>query len=386
MVTARCSARCGRGVRFAAAAAAALLLVAAAPRHAEAQLRVRDFVITLGGSVEDYSGNLSSVTVPVVDSANDVTSAVGETAVRAQIVLMEGAERSLELSVDGGLRQAAAVGFVSRDYAPREWVGTTELRFRQALGNWGSLGLGVTGRGRSVTDRTPMPLFLQPGYAIGSGSVNLVTRSIQGVTVDAEVQIERANYLAAEFLPQLDLLDRRGKGFELGARWGSAPSNLRVFGGMWWSEYEHQASYAPDDPFRRDRTVRAGADWSYFGATVVQIGVEGALNRSNSNRPEYDAVAVRALVSVPLPSSTTLNAFAVLTGKSYVHDTDFARLVPGEEADNASQVYVQLVKPVAANLDGAVRVAWTRAETDIGSQYYRRFGLSVELNYRPFAY
>ena len=58
-------------------------------------------------------------------------------------------------------------------------------------------------------------------------------------------------------------------------------------------------------------------------------------------------------------------------------------LVPGEEADNASIAYVQVGRPMAVNLDGAIRVGWTRAETDIGNAYYQRFGLSVRMNYRP---
>lgn len=369
-----------------AAMAAGVMALLGTPANGGAQVRLQDLVFTLGGSVEDYSGNLSAVTVPLVDSTEHASSAVGEMAVRGQLLLLESAGRSLQLDFDGGFRQAAAMGFQFRDYAPREWVGTTEVRYRQTLGTWASLGLTASARGRAVRDRTPMPLFLQPGYAIGLGSVSLVTRSLEGMSLDVKVEMESANYVAEAFLPQLDLLDRRGKGFEFGARWGSAPASLRVFGGVWWSEYEHQASFVADDPFRRDRTVRAGAVWRYFGSVVVQVGVEGALNRSNSNRPEYDALAVRALVSVPLPGATTVHAFAVLTGKSYLHETDFARLVPGEEADNASLAYLQLVKPLAVNLDGNVRLAWTRAEGDFGNEYYRRIGLSVGFNYRPFAF
>ena len=107
------------------------------------------------------------------------------------------------------------------------------------------------------------------------------------------------------------------------------------------------------------------------------------MNRSNSNRSEYDALSASVLVSTPLPARATLNVYALLTGKTYVHETAFARLVPGEEADNASIAYVQVGRPMAVNLDGAIRVGWTRAETDIGNAYYQRFGLSVRMNYRP---
>jgi hypothetical protein len=59
------------------------------------------------------------------------------------------------------------------------------------------------------------------------------------------------------------------------------------------------------------------------------------------------------------------------------------RLVPGEEADNASLLYIDLTRPLAPNLTASVRFGWTRAETDIGDSYYRRSGLSFFLNYRP---
>jgi len=38
---------------------------------------------------------------------------------------------------------------------------------------------------------------------------------------------------------------------------------------------------------------------------------------------------------------------------------------------------------LAPNLDGVLRFGWTRAETDIGDQYYQRYGVSVLFNFRP---
>jgi len=182
----------------------------------------------------------------------------------------------------------------------------------------------------------------------------------------------------------VDLLDRSAVGLVAGARWGSNRSSVRFFGGLRWSEYKRLSSNDPTDPFRRDRTVRTGIDWTHLGESVfAQIGLEGTINRSNGNRPEYDALSASALVTTPLPKQLTLNLFVLLTGKSYVHEIDFARLVPGEEADNASIAYVEVGRPIAPNLNGAVRVGWTRAEIDIGNAYYERVGISIRLNYRP---
>jgi hypothetical protein len=226
-----------------------------------------------------------------------------------------------------------------------------------------------------------MPLFLQPGYGVRQGELTLVTRSIDGVSLDAAVDVESADYTPG-ILAQLDLLDRRSSGVEVGVRWGTA-STMRFYSGMRWTEYPNQASGEPSDPFRRDRTVRTGLEWTYAGGVFAQVGLDGTLNRSNSQRPEYDALSARLLLTVPLPAELSASLFAVLTGKSYVVDPTYQQLVPGEEADNASIAYLQLNRPLAPNLDGAIRFGWTRAETDIGSTYYQRFGGSIQFNYRP---
>ena len=349
---------------------------------AAGQVTWRDLVLTMGGSIEDYRGNLSTVTNPVVDGTDNATAAVGEFAARGALALLQNTRRDLELSFDAGMRQAAATGFALRDYAPREWVGMGSLRYQETVGGFGRLIAQVGYRGRTVHDRPPPPLFMQPGYSVGTGSVGFVTRAMDGVSVDLTIDGETADYRALDFVQQLDLLDRRAAGVTAGARWGMA-STLRVFGGIRWSEYPHQGSFVPEDPFRRDRRINAGVEWTYAGALFAQLGLEGTLNRSNSDRPEYDALSVQALFNAPLPWRMSVNLRAVITGKSYVRETEFARLVPGEEADNASLAYLQLTRPLAVNLDGAVRFGWTRAETDIGSAYYRRFGGSIHFNYRP---
>lgn len=353
------------------------------PQNVAGQLRWSDLVITMGGSAERYTGNFSAVTVAVIDSTDHATAAGGEFGVRGGLILMEGERRGLTLELDGGVRQAAAMGFTLRDYAPREWVGSSALQFVQTLGSWatGYLRGGVDAR--AVRDRPPMPLFMQPGYTTLSGDATLVTRTLDGVAFDLIADIESADYHALRFVPQLDLLDRRAAGLELGARWGGQPSTIRFFGGVRWSQYEHQGSFDVDDPFRRDRTVRVGLGWTHMGRVIAQVGLDGTLNRSNSNRPEYDAISVSASLTTPLPGQLTLNLLGLLTAKSYVNESSFARLVPGEEADNASIAYAELVRPIRANLDGGIRLGWTRAETDIGDAYYQRFGLSFLFNYRP---
>ena len=116
---------------------------------------------------------------------------------------------------------------------------------------------------------------------------------------------------------------------------------------------------------------------------TVQLGVDGTINRSNSRRPEYDALSMRTLVSVPLPFEVGATVLGVLTTKSYVNQTDFKVLVPGEEADNASVLYLDLARGLGPGIDTSVRVGWTRAEAGVGDAYFQRFGVSMLLRYRP---
>jgi hypothetical protein len=360
-------------------------LVGAAP--AAGQI-VRDLVVTGGLAGESYSGNLSAVTLPVVDSINDAAAAVGQFSTRLELELLPGRERSLlDITIDAGLRQFAATGFKVRDYAPREWVGSVDANYSRALQGWGSMILTAGFRGRKVEDRPPMPLFLQPGYNQWTGGGTVRYQVGGGLSLDLGVSGQIENYEAIDPVPQLDLLDRRGTAAEVGLNWLTGHNwRLRFFAEYERSRYPQQGSFVPDDPdpFRRDETGRLGGTWTYLGdALLIDVGLEGTRNRSSSRRPEYDAVAFRAQVTYPLPWSIIADAVVVVTDKSYLFETEFVRLVPGEEADNASQAYLTLSRPLAINLDAALQLGWTRAETDVGEQYYERYGMTVLFRYRP---
>ena len=76
----------------------------------------------------------------------------------------------------------------------------------------------------------------------------------------------------------------------------------------------------------------------------------------------------------------------VLTTKSYVSQSDFKVLVPGEEADNASILYLDLARALGQGIDSSLRLELTHAEADVGNAYFRRFGVSMLLKYRPGAF
>ncbi|RMH19679.1 MAG: hypothetical protein D6701_04685 [Gemmatimonadetes bacterium] len=377
----------GAGVLRAGLLAALGLLfqAAGAPGSVHAQtVRLEDLVLTGGVSGEGYSGNLPAVTIPVVDSTQNASAAVGEFAGRVRLLFFPASTRqALRVTADVGMRQFAAMGFKLRDYAPREWVGLLDARYTRALGADVRLTLNTAFRGRSVEDRPPMPLFLQPGFNQYSGGVRVDVAAAHDVVFDLTLRGERADYRAIELVPQLDLLDRRTLGVEGGVRFNSG---WRLYGGFDRSTYPQQGSFDERDPFRRDHTLRTGLSWNYTSESLfADVGLEGAFNRSNSRRPEYDAVSFSGTVSVPLPWwSLAATASLEITGKNYLFETEFARLVPGEEADNASIAHLTLARPIAPNLDAALRFGWTRAETDIGDSYFQRYGVTFLLNYRPF--
>lgn len=353
------------------------------PQPVHGQIRWQDLVLTGGTAVESYRGNLPAVTISAVDSTEEASAVVGELGARGRLDFFNLQERALTLRFDAGIRQFMAGGFKVRDYASREWVAQTELSFREALSGVGDLWIEAGAGARRVDDRPPMPLFLQPGYATGDGRVRLQFLPKHGLFFDVQAMGEVAEYGTTSVAPQLDLLDRRAVGLEGGVTWGP-DWRLRVYTGLKVTEYPNQGTFDPEDPFRRDLTWSLGGNWTYTSRLFVQLGAEGTLNRSNSSRPEYDALSLRALVSAPVGGNLSLSFFANLTEKWYKSRTAFARLVPGEEADNASVVYLELSRPIMVNLDGAVRFGWNRAETDIGNAYFERYGATFLLRYRPW--
>ena len=137
---------------------------------------------------------------------------------------------------------------------------------------------------------------------------------MNGVRYDAQIVGDLADYTSTELTPQLALLDRKGLGVELGATWGS-DWTIRGYTGFRASEYRNQGTFDPSDPLRRDKTLHLGATWTFRSSFLAQVGVEGALNRSNSSRPEYNALRFRAFVTVPMPQDISISLLADLTAR-----------------------------------------------------------------------
>lgn len=361
-----------------------LLATLLVPVGVEGQFGWRDLVVTGGMSGEGYQGNLPSAGVVVTDSTETAAALVGELGVRGDGFWRRNGSTRAMLAVDGGFRQFAARGFEQRDYAPREWVGEAELTLFQPLGGVALLSVQGGTRARSVQDRTPMPLYLQPGYLGVHGGVRLQTSPARWDRIELAVLAERLDFTAPEFAPQIRLLDRESMTLRLAAAHPlGAAQQLEAFVAMDLAAYREQVTFNPDDPWRRDRTTRGRVGWSYQGSVLARAGVEGRVNRSNSRRPEYGSVTLDGQLSTVIPGDAVATFYLVLTAKRYRERIPFARLLPGEEANSASTAYISLSRELARNLDGAVRLGWTRAETETGGDYFQRFGATFLFTYRP---
>ena len=356
-------------------------LAAAAPL--EGQFGLDELVITGAVSAEGYRGNLPAVGVPLRDSTDFAAAAIGEVTVLADASYGQERGGVFRLVFDGGLRHFSARGFELRDYSPREWVGTLDGTYSRNLASWLGIVARLQLRGRQIDDRPPMPLFLQPGFRAGRVATGFTVRGPRGVIYDLEVAADQSDFLTPEFAPQIRLLNRDIYRAEAGATLNGGSSLLRVFVAGERSGYPKQLTFDPLDPRRLDATVHAGAFWTYQGAYILQMGLEARANRSNSDRPEYDAITLSGLLSASLPRGIAFSAYGAVTAKQYLHATDLARLLPGDEANSASLAYVSLTRSLASNLDGTFRVGWSRAETEIGGAYYQRFGSSFLLHFRP---
>lgn len=356
----------------------------AAPAVGNAQIRLIDFVITEGASLEGYLGNFSALTVPQIDSTERAVAGVGELTVRGILRLMGRANQSLDVSFDGGIRQFATGGFLLRNYAPREHSGGVATTYQRRIVG-GSLTAIANARLRSITDRPPLPLYLSPGYDRYTAGVSY----LHGGYLDVGLEGEIADYAAPKVLPALDLLDRSSLVVKTGVRKirrsGAGVDNddysvLRLFSSYSYHSYPQQGQGSP----RIDHAVGAGASFvGRWERLSLDLTLEGTRSRSTSRRVEYNAVRLNGRADWILGGSTQVGLLGTLARKRFTQPGQDA-LVPGEEADNASVLYAELTRHLGDRVSGAFRFGWQKVETNISGAYYTRFGGSFFLRVRPW--
>ena len=363
----------------------AVCVYVATPAEGTGQIRLRDFVITEGASLEGYLGNFSAITVPQIDSTERAVAGVGEFRVRGILGLMARENQSVDVAFDGGIRQFATGGFQLRNYAPREHSGSLETTYQRRIRRVGSLTANAGARLRSISDRPPMPLYLAPGYDRYTAGMSYLHRGIFDLGVVGEV----ADYAAPKVLPALDLLDRSSVVVTAGVRkiyrspaeldrddyWG-----LRAFSSYSYHSYPQQGQGSP----RIDHAVGAGATFEgRWERLSLEFTLEGTRSRSTSRRVEYNAARLNGQADWILGQSTQVGLRGTLARKRFIQPGQDA-LVPGEEADNASILYAELTRHLGDRVSGAFRFGWQKVETNISGAYYTRFGGSFFLRVRPW--
>ncbi len=343
----------------------------------EAQLGVSGS-LAARAALEQYEGDFSPVTVPLVDSAESVVAGASEWVFLLRRDFAD-ATRRVRITTEGAFRQFTTAGFLQGNYAPREYGFSVQSEYTELV-EAGTLTLNARVDTRGVADLTPMPLYLAPGfvgYSLDAG----FSRPVSGDTnVDAHIRFDERNYAGPSVLPTLDYLDRRS--FELqvgGLRWfRGAPdtgdvTTVRVFAAYQRNSYHLQGH-------RRDHALRVGGEWSVdrweTRGLRFTLNASGVINRSNSSRVEYNATRIEARVQ-QRTGRYLLQLNGIWSGKSYVSPQEF--LVPGEEADNAAILDGEITRFLGAGISASLGGSWTRAETNISGDYYRRvrayFGL-----------
>lgn len=358
------------------------------PAPAAGQGLVRDFVISGGLAGEAWRGDFTALAVPQIDSTERAVAWVGEWSANGVFNLFKREHSGLDATLDAGFRQFATGGFQLRNYAPREHNGLLETKYWHDLGGGrhGRLIGAATARIRAIADRPPMPLYLFPGYetyrlTAGYG------RSVRDLEVDITVTGESADFVAPSLLRNLDLLDRNSMIVEAGGGRkkylgtdSEDYSRLRFFGAYRYHSYPKQGPPAP----RVDHAVGLGGAYELqmerFGLTVT---LDVTRSRSSSSRVEYNAGRLDAEMQWGLSEEMGLIVSGALARKRYI-DPGQDALVPGEEADNETNLYAEITRSLGLGVDGAFRLGWQKVETNFTGAYYTRFGGGVFLRARPW--
>ena len=358
--------------------ALAVLVFGGGTGKLEAQLGIGGY-LTGRAALEQYRGDFSAVTVPIVDSTESVIAVASEWEFELRRFFAHSTRR-IDVTIDGTLRQFATAGFLQRNYAPRTQSFSLQTLYTERL-EAGTFTFDAQLDTRGIADLPPMPQYLPPGYlayALDGG----FSRAVSSTTgVDAHIRFEEKDYAGPSVLPELDYLDLRSFEVQAGGDrlFRGTPgtddySTLRVF-----AAYLHQRY--PEQGHRRDHKVQVGSRWyldrwETWGLSLT-LDASGIFNRSNSSRVEYNAARFEATARQQVGARNLLLLTGIWSGKSYVSPQEF--LVPGEEADNAAIFEGQISRNVGSGISVSAGGSWTRAETNISGDYYQRVRFYVGL-------
>ena len=378
-----------RGAWVARTGWVALLLAATFgfQRDGAAQVRLEDLSISMGLAPEAYRGNFSAITVPQIDSTDNALAGAGDMSVLGRLILLARTDRSMSLDFDAGLRQFVTRGFKLRNYAPREISASVDANYSQQVGQ-GRFTASSSLASRHIADRPPMPLYLPPGYDVGSLGAEYVRAVAPSISVYGRLSGEIRDYAAPSVLPALDLLDRRSGTLSAGATKilsSGADSPDRTSMTLFAAWQHHSYPKQGLGLLRTDDGLQVGARWSVdrfeTEGLVFAVQVNGTRSRSNSKRVDYNAGRIEADGTLQLGDDTQLNLYGLWAAKRYINPQE--ALVPGEEADNAASVSAGITRFLGGGVRAGIGGGWTRAETNISGAYYQRFSLSFNLTVNP---
>jgi hypothetical protein len=232
-------------------------------------------------------------------------------------------------------------------------------------------------KGRYLSDPLPLPGYLEPGRLEAGLATRLAYPLRDGWDLVLGAGGDGVRYAAEEW----NVLDRQGLNASTGVAWYGESVSGRV--GLLASRHDFPRRLLLWER-RADTRVGGEAEAALEGRVVARVSAGLAWN--DSRLPAYDFRVARAAIAVSAPwGSGAVQAYGALTHLAYRNPgPEDARVAPSDR-DAGSVLAVQLTRPLSATRALVFRADWSRSETGFRSDFYHRFGTSVQMTFRGLA-
>jgi hypothetical protein len=232
-------------------------------------------------------------------------------------------------------------------------------------------------KGRYLSDPLPLPGYLEPGRLEAGLAARLAYPLRDRWDLVLGAGGDGVRYAAQEW----EMLDRQGLNASAGLAWHGESASGRV--GLLASRHEFPRRLLLWER-RADTRVGAEAETGLEGRVVTRVSA--GLAWSDSRLPAYDFRAARAAIAVSAPwRSGSVQAYGALTHLAYRNPGPEDAGVALSDRDAGSILAVQLTRPLSATRALVFRADWSRSETGFRSDFYHRFGTSVQMTFRGLA-
>jgi hypothetical protein len=230
-------------------------------------------------------------------------------------------------------------------------------------------------KGRFLSKPLSPPGYLEPGR-VETGVVGRFA-----LPLDSRWQLEaEGGGDAVRYEPDdWRSLDRQGLSAAMGVGWYGALRSARL--GLRASHQAFPHPLADWERGREDTQYSLEVSGSLDRTTLVRFSLVGAWNQSRI--PAYDYRLGRAGLVLSFPwGKGSLQGYAAFAHQEYLNPgPEGARVAPSDQ-DSGSLVSLQYAYPLDSTRLILVRGGWSRSQTGFRSDFYDRFGISIDLTFR----